>query len=227
MKINDMNGSFLTRKNSGFTLIELLIVVAILAILIMMAISTLPKQLEKARDSERKSDLQKIKIAFENYHNDNGCYPPANVLNNCGGTSPANHELSPYLQNIPCDPKDEKPYLYLPYDKNGGANTCDGYRVWANLEKNDDPSIVLLNCAGGSGCGAYAFFASTLGDEASEYNYGVSEGVPVSTGEQAITLTSGYCCAGSCNEWNIDTGVCADGPYPSYQDCVDISYCND
>ncbi|PJC43574.1 MAG: hypothetical protein CO039_03230, partial [Candidatus Pacebacteria bacterium CG_4_9_14_0_2_um_filter_34_50] len=103
-------------KNRGFTLIEVLIVVAVLAILIIMALLLTPRQLEKARDGQRKSDLQKIKIAFEDYYNDNGCYPSADVLHNCGGVSPSDHELSPYLQNIPCDPKDQSYYLYLPFD---------------------------------------------------------------------------------------------------------------
>ncbi|NCO11973.1 prepilin-type N-terminal cleavage/methylation domain-containing protein, partial [Candidatus Pacearchaeota archaeon] len=110
-------------KNRGFTLIEVLIVVAVLAILIIMALLLTPRQLEKARDGQRKSDLQKIKIAFEDYYNDNGCYPSADVLHNCGGVSPSDHELSPYLQNIPCDPKDQSYYLYLPFDNSSGPGT--------------------------------------------------------------------------------------------------------
>ena len=217
-------------------MIEVLTVTAILAILIIMAITMLPRQLEKARDSERKSDLQKIKVAFENYYNDNGCYPSlvdANgtpiVLQNCGGVSPASHELSPYLQNIPCDPQNEKYYLYAPYDNTGGSGTCDGFRVWANLEKDDDPVITALHCESASGCGAFDIFGGppeNLGAEASEYNYGVSEGVPVFTGDPDTYLDNGFCCAGVCNAWSSGSGACADEPYGSYDECVASSACS-
>lgn len=221
--------NFKFKKNNGFTLIELLIIVAILAILIIMSLTLVPQQLAKARDGERKSDLQKIKIAFENYHNDNGCYPPSTVLQNCGGSSPLEHELSPYLQDIPCDPKDESYYLYLPYDSTGGAGTCDGFRVWSKLEKTDDPVITSLSCNGATGCGAFAYFEAEIGNDAIGYNYGVSEGVPVLAGafEEIINpgLENGYCCSGVCNVWSSGEGYCPDGPYVDVAECVAVSSC--
>ncbi|MBU0975100.1 prepilin-type N-terminal cleavage/methylation domain-containing protein [Patescibacteria group bacterium] len=211
-------------KNRGFTLIEFLIVIAILSMLIMMALSLVPRQLEKARDGERKSDLQKIKIAFEDYYNDNGCYPSATVLQNCGGVSPSSHELSPYLQQIPCDPRDDSYYLYLPFDNSGGAGTCDGFRVWANLEKNDDSVITDLKCDGAIGCGAFEYFALEIGMIAVQYNYGVSEGVPVATGNYAGSVAS--CCSGVCNVYIFGiSSPCADGPYVNWQACIDNSVC--
>lgn len=216
-------------KTFGFSMIELLIVVAILVILMLMALFLFPKQLEKARDAQRKNDLQKIKISFEDFFNDNGCYPSVTVLENCGGVSPAVHELSPYLQKIPCDPKDQSYYVYLPHDSSGGAGTCNGFRVWANLEINDDPAIADLHCDSANACGAFFYFQSALGDLASEYNYGVSEGVPVLAGEYGggdPNLTSGYCCAGVCNAWSLGSGNCVDGPYVDYSTCVAQSMCN-
>jgi len=214
-------------KNRGFTLIEVLIVVAVLAILIIMALLLTPRQLEKARDGQRKSDLQKIKIAFEDYYNDNGCYPSADVLHNCGGVSPSDHELSPYLQNIPCDPKDQSYYLYLPFDNSSGPGTCDGFRVWANLEKNDDSVITSLNCDGDIGCGASDYFETEEIVTALEYNYGVSEGVPVFAGDSE--LMSGFCCASAGDDCNVyaaaDFGTCGDGPYGSYDDCINETEC--
>jgi len=213
-------------KNRGFTLIEVLIVVAVLAILIIMALLLTPRQLEKARDGQRKSDLQKIKIAFEDYYNDNGCYPSADVLHNCGGVSPSDHELSPYLQNIPCDPKDQSYYLYLPFDNSSGPGTCDGFRVWANLEKNDDSVITSLNCDGDIGCGASTYFTEIV--TASEYNYGVSEGVPVFAGSIDPALESGFCCdgvaGGACNAWD-GSGTCVIGPYTDNETCAAETVC--
>ena len=216
-------------KSAGLSMIEVLTVTAILAILIIMAITMLPRQMEKARDAQRKGDLQKIKIAFEHYYNDNGCYPSSDVLENCGGVSPINHELSPYLQNIPCDPQNESFYLYAPYDSSGGAGTCDGYRVWANLEKDDDLTIINLGCDTIVGCGAYEFFETTLGLAAAEYNYGVSEGVPVFTGNEEAYMESGFCCSGSsgddCNAWSLGGGNCVMGPYEFYSECISNTVC--
>ena len=96
-------------KRRGFTLIELVVVVAILALLLIITMMSWKNQLNKARDAQRKDDLQRISIAFEEYFSDFGCYPPENILDNCGGG-----ELKPYLDKIPCDPVTDKPYEYVP-----------------------------------------------------------------------------------------------------------------
>lgn len=99
------------RKNSksGFSLIEILIVVAILAILIFLSITTLdPRlQLAKARDGQREADLKSLSLGFEDYIADNPCYPEESTLSTCGG-----EELKPYLRKVPCDPESRLPYLY-------------------------------------------------------------------------------------------------------------------
>src|SRR3990167_8966396 len=92
----------------GFTLIELLIVIAILAILIIIAMMSWRLQVDKARDAQKKDDLHRISIAFEEYFSDNECYPPADILQNCQGD-----EFDPYLDKIPCDPTTGLPYCYI------------------------------------------------------------------------------------------------------------------
>lgn len=187
----------------GLSMIEVLTVVTIIGILIIIAITTLPAQIEKGRDGRRKSDLQKIKIAFENYYSDNDCYPPDTILDNCGGS-----ELSPYMATIPCDPKTKTKYLYAP---EGGS--CPGYyRVFANLEVDEDPVIEELGCHTDAGCGAYQYFQLQLGLAALEYDYGVSEGVPVfDPGGGIPNGTSGWCCqtyGDPCNAWVYGSGIC-------------------
>lgn len=61
----------------GFTLIELLVAVGIIGILAAGLIITIDpgKQMAKARDATRRSDLKQLQVALEAYHNDNGHYP--------------------------------------------------------------------------------------------------------------------------------------------------------
>jgi prepilin-type N-terminal cleavage/methylation domain-containing protein len=183
-----------SRLQSGLTMIEILIVVAIIGLLVVLAITQLPKQISKGRDARRKSDLQKIKIAFEDYFSDKECYPPPDILENCGS-----NDLSPYMASIPCDPQTKTKYLYAPE-----AETCPHYyRVYSNLELDIDPIIKQLGCQTSAGCGAYAYFGEELGEESLKYDYGVSEGVPVYESEGNLPPeTSGWCCnAGVCNSW--------------------------
>lgn len=209
-----------TRLQSGLSMIEILVIAAIISILIIIALSMLPQQISKGRDGRRKSDLQKIKIAFENYYSDNDCYPPPEILDNCGSA-----DLSPYLASIPCDPQNKSKYLYAPE----GGSCPHYYRVFSNLEVDIDPVIEQLGCHTASGCGAFSYFGLTYGQGIRDYNYGVSEGVPVYITETtAPPGTVGFCCSGpgdQCNGWNLDDGVCADF-YFSAAECSAFSPCN-
>ncbi|PIR99912.1 hypothetical protein COT86_01430 [Candidatus Collierbacteria bacterium CG10_big_fil_rev_8_21_14_0_10_43_36] len=94
---------------NGFTLPEILIVVTILVVLgliILVGINPM-MQFFKGYDTRRKSDLYKIKIAFEAYYADHDCYPSIDILNSCGSNA-----LEPYLATIPCDPNSLQPYTY-------------------------------------------------------------------------------------------------------------------
>lgn len=146
------------RFSPGLSLIETLIVITILAILILMGIMAMQKQITKGRDAERKADLEKIKLALEDYYNDNDCYPVATWLVICGAS------LSPYLKEIPCDPQTGDPYEYLP------VASCAGYRVLTALENQNDPSSLTVGCDG-TVCGTNSPY--------NENNYGISQGVQV------------------------------------------------
>src|SRR3990167_8847632 len=142
--LNQHLQSFNHRRFSlGLTLTELLIVISVIALLLLMLLLSLSNQLGRSRDARRKADLERIKVAFEDYYNDRGCYPPPTVLNDCWGTS-----FRPYLSMIPCDPVTRIPYYYVPVGEDG----CDGYRVYAGLEDNQDPIIAELSCSGPAGC---------------------------------------------------------------------------
>ena len=169
------------KNRHGFTMIEVLIVATILALLVTSGIFFIYPNLARGRDGKRMSDLTKLKIAFEDYYNDNECYPPITTLESyCGGTP--NGALDPYMQSVPCDPRDRSPYAYLPVS-DAGDNTCGptaGYRVLANLERDGSEASRALNCVGAYGCG--------VGINGVYYDYGVAEGTAVSLDPEDTTV---------------------------------------
>jgi prepilin-type N-terminal cleavage/methylation domain-containing protein len=64
----------MTHRQGGFTLIELLVVIAVIGMLSTVAITSLNTARAKARDTRRKSDLEQILLAFEQYYFDHGTY---------------------------------------------------------------------------------------------------------------------------------------------------------
>lgn len=149
-------------KKSGFTLIELLITIAIVAILVIIAIWAITSNLAKARDSKRKADLDRLKIAFEDYYSDNARYPPDATLTDCGSNT-----LTPYLGAIPCDPRTKRPYCYIYDTDHNGQN----YRIYSSLENDQDPIITELNCAT---AGVYCGFEEECSPWGTKFDYGVA-----------------------------------------------------
>jgi len=138
----------LTKSRRGFTLIELILVVAILALLITALTLSLRGQRTKAEDTRAKSDLERLKLAFEEYYSDNNCYPPSEWFDNpedCGTT-----HLTPYLKNIPCDR-----HTGLPYQLEKDASGCSWFKLYASLSHWEDPGVQALCATGGSTLGNY------------------------------------------------------------------------
>ncbi|MFC1656707.1 type II secretion system protein [Patescibacteria group bacterium] len=63
------------KKLRGFTFIELLVVIAIIAILVVLVILALNAARARARDSQRKSNLNTLKTTVESYNDDHNYYP--------------------------------------------------------------------------------------------------------------------------------------------------------
>lgn len=140
----------------GISLVELIIVMTILLFLIAAGFWAIRSQMAKGNDAKRKDDLERIRVAFEDYYNDHGCYPDVALLRNCGSDS-----LAPYLDKIPCDPATGEPYLGVAgvlYQ--GGCATW--YKVYTRLENENDPAIAKLGIAKGT----------TINEQ--EVNYGVA-----------------------------------------------------
>lgn len=63
------------RNNHGFTIVELLIVIVVIGILAALVLNSFAGVQERARDTERRTDLNSVSTQLEVYYNDNGGYP--------------------------------------------------------------------------------------------------------------------------------------------------------
>ncbi len=180
------------RRPHGFTLAELLIVIAIIALLFALVLINWKKQVDRANDSRRKTDLAKIKRAFEEYYNDHECYPPPTILTNCGSG-----DLAPYIPAVPCDPVTKLPYKYVPLDD---TNYCKGYRVLTTLKDFSDRDITALGCSPTNGCGFGAYYNWGISSGGSVALSGFNPGAPLGIGGAP---SGSFACtpAGTCNSY--------------------------
>lgn len=68
------------KRQSGFTIVELLIVIVIIGILAGLVVTQILGATAKARDTERKTDLDQIANQLEAYYAKRGGYPTASDL---------------------------------------------------------------------------------------------------------------------------------------------------
>lgn len=61
--------------NKGFTIVELLIVIVVIGILAALVVTTYNGVQQKARDTERKTDINALQGQMEAYQAENGKYP--------------------------------------------------------------------------------------------------------------------------------------------------------
>lgn len=143
----------MSNVKSGFTLIELLIVIAIIGILASLLMVNFIGIRQKARDSQRKSDLRQIQSALELYRADQGRYPDS-PLPTCGSSLTGGSPPTTYMQKVPCDSLSTAPYQY---SFSGTAyclrvcleNTNDGERDQIKYG-SENPSVsgcILSSCS--------------------------------------------------------------------------------
>ena len=117
---------------SGFTLVELMIVVSIIVILAALILIAFTGQIFKGNDAKRKGDLDRIKIAVEEYEKDHNCYPLPQFVT----CKPTGTGLQPYLDRIPCDPITGASYYY-DYEN----SVCPSwFKIYPILENTKDRS---------------------------------------------------------------------------------------
>jgi len=147
-----------TRSNqSSFTLIELLVVVAIISTLSALFLPNFMAARERARDSQRKSDLKQIQKAIEMYRQDNRLFPTAAAsstfagVGNCGVAFGAGSTT--YMNKVPCDPVGPTPYYYLP---DNGTMT---YTLCTCIENKADADASTGNCSATVTCAQSKYYS--------------------------------------------------------------------
>jgi len=144
------------RLKKGFTLIELLVVISIIGMLTALIVVNFNAARERARDVQRKSDLNQIKRALRMYYNDYDGYPntgSGNTIAGCGAAGDADctwdgatgwtagSDGMVYMKILSQDPLyDDQSYSYY-----AGALSCsegtNDFRLVAVLANKSDQDI--------------------------------------------------------------------------------------
>lgn len=85
----------LNKKSKGFTIVELLIVIVVIAILATLVIVTFTGIQQKARDSQRQTDINALDSHLEAFYANNGYYPTLNDLQTASWVSSNMKGLDP------------------------------------------------------------------------------------------------------------------------------------
>lgn len=138
--------SLKNKSNRGFTIVELLIVIVVIGILAALVIVTYNGIQQKARDTERKTDINAVASHLEAYNAQAGRYPTLTNVNDSAFRALDMKGLpTAALYDPKQDPADTSPlanaaasnvYAYVPSptDCDNTATDCASYVLTATLE---------------------------------------------------------------------------------------------
>jgi type II secretion system protein G len=136
-------------KQSGFTIVELLIVIVVIGILAALVITTFTGIQQKARNTERQTDIKAIHGQVEAYYAQNGRYPTLDNMNDAAFRSANMKGLDVEALK---DPKGSASTL-------AGTPAANVY-AYAVLASDD---TACDNAAGGKDCAKYTLTATYEG----------------------------------------------------------------
>jgi len=137
--MNKINSKFqIPNSKFGFTLIELLVVISIIGILSTLLMANVGGVRERARDAQRKSDINQIQKALEMYKNSRKppVYPAGNTIDAL--TTPLTG--GDFMKKVPHDPK-------CTYNTVSEAWECGGWPDYGYvLDTTDSLKYTLTFC---------------------------------------------------------------------------------
>lgn len=131
-------------KRRGFTLIELLIVIVIMGVLAAFISTNLFGARERAGDTQKKSNLNQLKIALQLYYTSFHQYPPAGsglsfaacgVDGNTNCTDSFTNGTVVFMDKLPKNSGGQYEFRYYQ------CNNQDDFRLKINLTNASDPDI--------------------------------------------------------------------------------------
>jgi prepilin-type N-terminal cleavage/methylation domain-containing protein len=135
----------LKNRSKGFTIVELLIVIVVIAILATLVIVTFTGIQQKARDSQRQTDINAVDSHLEAYYASNGKYPTLANLNDATFRTANMKGLDPESLVSPkgaalvgtASSSTQEAYGYVATPTgcdNGSGGDCTGFTLTAQLE---------------------------------------------------------------------------------------------
>jgi type II secretion system protein G len=138
------------RKEQGFTIVELLIVIVVIGILAALVITTFTGIQQRARNTERETDIKAIHGQVEAYYAQNGRYPTLANMNDQSSGGFLDTEMKGLDADALYDPKGDKTdttplaaaaaanvYAYTVTPSgcdNAAGGDCTGYTLTATKE---------------------------------------------------------------------------------------------
>lgn len=148
----------LKQRQSGFTIVELLIVIVIIGILATLVIVTFSGVQQRARDSERKTDINAVAGQLEAFYASKGYYPPKVDFENAtfradneiridtkAFADPSTPATTTFTAGVAGGTNTAKVYYYEALNTDNTACTlttsqCAKYTISSNLEGKDPVS---------------------------------------------------------------------------------------
>jgi prepilin-type N-terminal cleavage/methylation domain-containing protein len=125
------------KQDKGFTIIELLIVIVVIGILAALVLNAFGNIQERARDTERKTDINSIHTQLELYYADSTSYPNGTTkaalstampdLNDEALTDPNGGDINTGATNG---------YTYTPAPAGCAAGACTSYTLGTTMEED-------------------------------------------------------------------------------------------
>ncbi|HCR36396.1 hypothetical protein A2130_04225 [Candidatus Woesebacteria bacterium GWC2_33_12] len=138
-----MVNRFIKKITKSFTLVEILVVIALIGGITIFSAVEIPAQMQKVRDAVRKTHIDTMKKAIDEYYQDSGCYPQ--TIPTCKNSLILGDLV--IKDNLPCDPKLKLSYTYVPE-----VSECPKwFQLYANLEYTSDSIIDRVGCRNGCG----------------------------------------------------------------------------